>query len=241
MHLIIYSCNRLFAETLSTCICARVSKWDVVLCATINDLENKIQQPSIALIDLSSKNVLNYIKDVSSTCENTSFVALAVAEIDIEVLACIDAGFTAYVPKDSSVEKLLHVLDLAQKGEFECDPKIASALVNEVKRRKNNQSNPSKELSSFSSNIKSLTPREREVVFLLNKGLSNKEIARNLEVSVSTIKNHLNRVFSKFEVTRRAEMIAALNENLNVASYPDSQLSAYSSPHTKASLLSSVI
>lgn len=222
MRLVIFSSNQLFVETLSACICERVKKWQVVLCLNFGDLEkNILQEQCIVLIDFASENALEYVKKISSHCHKVCFVALSVPEVDVDVLACVDAGFAAYVPKNSSVKQLIKILELAEKGEFSCNAKIASMLVSEIKRR--NQQDYVKPIESSPNldNIHSLTPREREVVLLLHKGFSNKEIANSLCVSASTVKNHLNKIFAKFDVNRRAEVIALLNKSVSDISCPN--------------------
>lgn len=226
MQLIIYSCNQLFAETLSSCFHSGKKMCNTVVCTSMVKLKSELQKQElcVALIDLGSGEPLSYIKELSLQHKNTRFVALSVPEVDIDILACLNAGFIAYVPKNCTLKKLQHVLKLAEKGECECDSKITGVLINELRRRHINIPDKAKAQFCFSDSMMSLTPREREVLLLLNKGLSNKEIAKNLAVTTSTIKNHLHKVYAKFEVSRRTEIIAMINENSDLLSAMKSNL-----------------
>jgi two-component system, NarL family, nitrate/nitrite response regulator NarL len=128
-------------------------------------------------------------------------MALAVTEIPCEVIACAEAGFSSYVPREASIEELTAILKMALRGEVPCHPTITSGLLREIRRRQHApESDPSEPL----------THRECEVLHLVGRGLCNKEIACRLCLSPATVKNHLHSIFGKLRVGGRTAAIARL-------------------------------
>src|SRR3954447_14557594 len=130
---------------------------------------------------------------------NVIVMMLTVCENQDYLLEAIRAGATAYVLKDASPSELTAAIRKALGGEISLHSGLATQLllrlVNEVRgpsklRAEAEQSEPSQ----------SLTPRELEVLGLLALGQINREIARGLGISLSTVKRHLENVASKLEV-----------------------------------------
>ena len=132
-------------------------------------------------------------------------VAVAVTEAATEVIACAEAGFDAYVSRTARTTEMLEILQRAQQGETICDPKIARTLFNELARR------PGAVIPA--SQDEHLTAREIEIARLLGRGVSNKEIAAELQLSVATIKNHVHSVLHKLQVGNRTQVASLLREN----------------------------
>lgn len=88
-----------------------------------------------------------------------------------------------------------------RRCETRCHPKVVTSLLKELRRRRG---------FSDSSEGEPLTRRESEVLRLVGRGFSNKEVARSLNLSESTIKAHMHSIFAKLRVRRRGEAIARL-------------------------------
>jgi DNA-binding NarL/FixJ family response regulator len=129
-------------------------------------------------------------------------VALGVPEIDSEIIACAEAGISNYVTRQGSISELIRAIQDAVRGELRCPPKIAASLLQQVGSLSAERS-PLEEPSR-------LTPREMEIVHLIDLGLSNKEIAAQLFIEVSTVKNHVHNLLDKLNVRRRGEAAARL-------------------------------
>jgi DNA-binding NarL/FixJ family response regulator len=114
------------------------------------------------------------------------------------VVACAEAGVAAYADVDASVDALHDVLDGAARGEFLCPPPLASTLLDALARG----APPSPHL----------TPRESEIIALVDEGLSNKAIAARLQIRIATVKNHIHNVLEKLQVDGRAAAAARARE-----------------------------
>jgi DNA-binding NarL/FixJ family response regulator len=206
MRVFVYSSVRLFGESLG----ALLARDEVVTAVTVEnvliDIARKIRRfgADIVLYDVGRKRRLSAVRPLASDCVGVPIVALALPEVADEVIACADAGFVSYVPRDASFEELMAIMRMALRGEMECDPKIACTLLQEIRRRQ--------KPDAFRQTGDDLTRRECEILRLLTRGLSNKAIAADLNLSVATVKNHVHAVLRKLQVKRRTEAQLLLNE-----------------------------
>jgi DNA-binding NarL/FixJ family response regulator len=157
----------------------------------------------IGLFDVTSRSVFSVARRVKTMSPDMPIVAVAVPEVADQVLACVDAGFCAYVPRNASPSELLDTVERALRGETLCDPRIARTLFDELARRRPVPTHGS---------IDALTPREIEIAKLLGIGTGNREIAAQLHLSVATIKNHVHSVLHKLHVERRSQVAQLLIE-----------------------------
>jgi two-component system, NarL family, nitrate/nitrite response regulator NarL len=119
-------------------------------------------------------------------------VAFAVDEVEEDLLACAEVGVAGFVGRDASVEELLDAVASAQRGELHCPPRLASLMFHRLTA-----------LVGGGTDRLSLTSRQIQIVRLIEAGLSNKEIARQLSIEVSTVKNHVHNVLGKLRVNHR--------------------------------------
>ena len=128
-------------------------------------------------------------------------VALGVPDDEEDVVALAEAGVLGFVERGSTVDEVVAGVESAARGEPSCPPRVAAALLNRLALLAQRRAEP---LES------ALTARERQVVELIDDGLSNKEIAQRLCIEVATVKNHVHNILEKLQVTRRGEAAARL-------------------------------
>ena len=132
-------------------------------------------------------------------------MALAIQETPDAVLRWAELGAAAYVSRSATFDKLLDVLVGVARGEFACPPRMAAHIVRHVA-----------ELASASRRQESatadLSPREHQVLSLLARGLPNKAIARTLEISTATAKNHVHNILEKLRLQRRSEVASLVRQ-----------------------------
>jgi two-component system, NarL family, nitrate/nitrite response regulator NarL len=158
--------------------------------------------PEVVLIDMAMPRSLEVVGAITVTAHDTRIVALSVPETEREVIACAEAGVTGYVSREASIEDLLDAVTAAARGEVVCSPRVAASLVREVARRAAGR-------PTMGTGPR-LTPRERQVVDLIDRGLSNKEIARTLHIALSTVKNHVHNILEKCDVHRRLDAVSTV-------------------------------
>jgi two-component system, NarL family, nitrate/nitrite response regulator NarL len=162
-------------------------------------------QPEIVLLDTATRGGLDWVRLVALEAPASKVVAFAVAEIAEHVIACAEAGVAGYVPADASVDDLIAVVRSVARGELSCPPLIASTLFRRLGAITGSVAAPPR---AGSDDRGPLTHREREILALIERGLSNKEIAHALEIGVPTVKNHVHSILAKLNVTRRGEAAA---------------------------------
>lgn len=126
----------------------------------------------------------------------TRVVVLTVFEDDAHVLEALRAGATGYLLKDATGEQLREAVSAAARGESLLAPSAATHLVTELRR------SPASSASPLET---PLSARERDVLRLLARGASNKQIARALFISEGTVKNHVTAVLTKLGVSDRTQ------------------------------------
>lgn len=159
-------------------------------------------QPEVVLVDLGQTQPIPAARLIRSVSPDAKLVAFALDEIDADVFACAAAGFSSYVPRESSADDLLRTLLDAMDDRMRCAPHIAAAMFRRLADLLRD--------NSPRASLPSLTARESEILALAEEGLSNKEIARALAISCATVKNHMHNILQKLQVTRRGQAIARL-------------------------------
>lgn len=154
-------------------------------------------RPDIILLDVTAARRLAEVQRLAGAAAGARIIALGITETPHRVVACAEAGIVAYVARDATFDELLTTLRQVQAGEASCSPRIAAALFRRLAER-----------VGTASAASALTPREREILTLIDQGLSNKEIARRLYIELPTVKNHVHHILAKLHVHRRGEAAA---------------------------------
>jgi len=199
---------RLYREGLSEMLC-RHHRYEVVALAA--DVHSALQrahelQPDIVLLDISMPDGLRLVHELTMAAPGTAVVVAAVAETDGEILACAEAGVAGLVTRDQSLAEAVRVLESVACGESVCSPRTAATLLRRIALL-SAQHEPPRPPDG-------LTPRESEIAGLISRGHSNKQIARELCIEVSTVKNHVHHVLEKLGVRGRAEAAARVRAHL---------------------------
>jgi len=128
-------------------------------------------------------------------------IAIAVVPDDVaSQVTLAECGVRGYVSHDGSMDELLAATDAALRGELHCPPRLAAALARRLANVRGRQT----------EGVGALSHREREIVQLVDSGMSNKEIASQLHIEMATVKNHMHHILHKLGVQRRGEAAAAL-------------------------------
>jgi len=198
MNIIVLTPVRLLGDGLAACFHSRA---DITVLAVVDDLANLRRSLAemtvdVVLIDVTQGVDLFDVRAIAAEFPGVALVALGLNEQRQEVIQCGRAGFSGYVARDASIDTLCKALSEIVAGGLACPPEISGSLLRALFHDA-----PAKEPEAATL----LTRRECEVLQLLGRGLSNKEIGGELFVSVATVKHHVHHVLEKLKVTRRAE------------------------------------
>jgi two-component system, NarL family, nitrate/nitrite response regulator NarL len=156
----------------------------------------------VVLLDLPVQEGRAVIEALPRVPHAPKVVAFGLTEAEREVIAWAEAGADGYLSRDASSDELIGAIEAVARGEVVCSPSIAAVLLRRFVARSPDDGD--------SASISSLTSRERRVVELIDQGLTNKEIARQLCIEVSTVKNHVHNALEKLNVHRRSQAAAIL-------------------------------
>lgn len=160
--------------------------------------------PDVILLDMALRDSWATARALRAAVPEASIVALAVPESEGYVVSCAEAGISAYVPRDGSLEELLATVIRAADGEAVCSPRVAGGLFRRVAALAAQQ----QPAPGADRPIATLTAREKEIILLIDDGLSNQQIARRLCIEVATVKNHVHSILEKLGARSRSEAAA---------------------------------
>jgi len=155
----------------------------------------KTHRPDVSLLDLRmpTLNGVGVIKELRDLDVSARVIVHTTYDTDEEIYQAIRAGAKGYLLKDAPLEELLDCIRKVHAGETCIHPALAAKLASRMSGE-------------------ALTTREVDVLKLLARGRSNKEIGTDLFISETTVKSHMRSIFSKLNVMSRTEAIAAANK-----------------------------
>lgn len=193
-----FSRHRLFLDSIGAFLAGQAALRIVLSSSEIERLPKDLVRTSAEalLYDCGNTSDMREASALVEACADVPLVALGIAETPENVIACADAGIAGYLAMHAPISELEPAVRRAVNGECACNPRVTALLFRELRRRRTPE--------GAGERAERLTPREADVLALLARGLSNKQIASELSLSVATIKNHLHHVFSKLDVDGRA-------------------------------------
>jgi DNA-binding NarL/FixJ family response regulator len=179
---------------------------DVELVGTAADAAEAVDllarlRPDVILVDTSPPSSTDTLRRLGRAAPRARLLALAVDEADVAVLAAAEAGIAGFLTRKQSLADLEEAVRAVARGETLCSPRHTAALIQRV-------GTLALQLDGQAADQTPLTHREQEILALVSRGLSNKEIAGELVIELGTVKNHVHNVLRKLQVRRRAEAIA---------------------------------
>jgi DNA-binding NarL/FixJ family response regulator len=206
MNIIVLTPVRLLGDGLAACFRSRP---DLSVLAVVDDLAAlrevlTTSDAHVVLIDVTQGVDLFDVRAIAAEWSEVALVALGLDEQRQEVIRCGKAGFAGYVARDASIDTLCKALSEIVAGRLACSPEISGSLLRALFRRDSRSAEPDIDLA--------LTRREREVLELLGRGLSNKEIGCELCLSVATVKHHVHHVLEKLKLPRRAQAMRRVQD-----------------------------
>ncbi|MFJ5062443.1 response regulator [Streptomyces nigra] len=157
--------------------------------------------PDVILMDLRMPGGggVAAIAHLTRTGARARILVLTTYDTDTDTIPAIEAGATGYLLKDAPRDELFTAVRAAAEGRTVLSPAVASRLVSAVRTPRRERDEP-------------LSAREREVLALVARGTSNREIARELFISEATVKTHLTHLYAKLGVNDRAAAVATAYE-----------------------------
>jgi DNA-binding NarL/FixJ family response regulator len=166
------------------------------------------QPPQIILIDATLPDGITAVSRLRESVAEAQLIALALGETEDAVIAWAEAGVCGYVPRSAALNELIDCIDSVLRGEQVCSTRVAGGLL-----RRLAAGAPVRGTPDARHRIAPLTKREHEIVRCLADGLSDKEIARLLNIGLATAKSHVHNVLGKLMLVRRAQVARWVRTN----------------------------
>lgn len=162
-------------------------------------------RPDVVLMDIrmAGSDGITATRAICATVPGTRIIVLTMFDLDEYVYAALQAGASGFLLKNSTPEELLRAIRVVAAGDALLAPEVTRRLIADIARTRTRQPR----------SAPALTEREREVLTLIARGLSNDDIAGELFLSRSTVKTYVSRLLTKLDVRDRAQLVVFAYEH----------------------------
>ncbi len=157
-------------------------------------------RPDVVVLDIRMPRVtgVEAARRITSSFPEVRILVLTAYDDDPFVFALLDAGADGYVLKTASATELVSAVRTVHRGQSALSPEIATKVVRQTARGKPR---------GAADQVEALTPREIEVLRLVAKGMTNREVGRELDISHRTVQGHLASIYDKLDASSRTEAV----------------------------------
>ena len=177
----------------------------ITVVAEASDGAQAVQQveehrPDVAVLDIRMSEVtgVEATRCIKDRFPDTRVLVLTAYDDDPYVFALLEAGADGYLLKTASADELVNAVRTVHRGESALSPGVASKVVRQATGRRP---------TSAAEQVEALTGREIEVLRLVAKGMTNRQVGRELGISHRTVQGHLASVYDKLQANSRTEAV----------------------------------
>ena len=202
--------NRLFREALTRILTSKNDLSVVGEAACGSEALEEIERTpcDVVLIDPVNGEPcdISFIHRISLAAPSARTILIDMVEDEPTFLRAVRAGVTGYVLQNASALDVVTTIRAVHQGDAVCPPRLCLSLFKYVARKENG-------IETFRSKSNGgLTRREQELVPLIAKGLTNKEIASHLNLSEQTVKNHIHRILQRMGASDRLAVVEKVRD-----------------------------
>jgi DNA-binding NarL/FixJ family response regulator len=153
--------------------------------------------PDVVLMDIHLPGIsgIEAVRKLKTQCGSTQFIMSTIYEDDDHIFESLKAGASGYLLKKTTPSKILEAITEVYNGGSPMSSQIARKVIASFQRR------------DSIDDATMLTPKEKEILKQLAKGLRDKEIADQLQVSIETVRSHARKIYEKLQVQSRTEAL----------------------------------
>lgn len=165
-------------------------------------------QPDVVLMDMRmpKKSGVEATQEIHKRYPLVKVLILTTYDEDELIVGALRAGASGYLLKDSPSEKLATAIRAVQEGYTQLSPSVTPKVVSLMH---------GSEKGKKTELLKSFSDREAEIIELVARGLSNKEIAETLYITQGTVKNYVTKILSQLNLRDRTQLAVWVKDNLN--------------------------
>jgi two-component system response regulator NreC len=157
-------------------------------------------QPDVVIMDVAmpGMNGIEATRRIKAAHPQTAVLALTMYEDEQYFFEMLNAGASGYIPKRAAPDDLVSAIKVVAEGNVFLYSTLARFLIRDMAERAAAEPQPSAEV---------LTPREREVLTCIAEGMTNREIAEALVISIKTVERHRENIMAKLDMHDRVELV----------------------------------
>jgi DNA-binding NarL/FixJ family response regulator len=202
--------NRLFREALTRILTLKNDLSVVGCAACVPEALEEIAKSGCDVVLIDPVNGepcdISFLQRVSQAAPSAKTVLIDMVEDESTFLRAVRAGVVGYVLQHASALDVVATIRAVHQGEAVCPPRLCFSLFRYVAKNGN-------EMEGFRSKSNAgLTRREQELVPLIAKGMTNKEIASKLHLSEQTVKNHIHRILQRMGASDRLAVVEKVRD-----------------------------
>jgi DNA-binding NarL/FixJ family response regulator len=171
-------------------------------------------RPDVVLMDIRMPHVdgIAATRLLRAQPQPPAVIVLTTFHADEQVLAALQAGAAGYLLKDTPPAEIVRAIELVHAGEAMLSPAVTRRLIAHV------AGDDAERRERARQRLAGLTDREREVALAVGRGAANADIARELHMSVATVKAHVSRLLVKLEADNRVQVALLVQDSLGYSS-----------------------
>lgn len=171
-------------------------------------LETSEYDIALVNINLADNDALQLTRSLARSKQNIKVIVTGLVQSKAAVLRCVEEGAAGYVLEEESLSDLIKKLRAVCTNQFVVAPNMAGALIARLTELKRQVSTVRALAVTDSFNEPTeLTPREWEILGLIEQGLTNQQIAERLFIELGTVKNHVHNILRKLDVQTRKHAV----------------------------------
>lgn len=211
IRILVIEDNRVLRDGLTLMLDQQADMHVVSTIGSGNNVLTKASQtkPHVILLDVGLKNLneLSVVESVRKNLPEAKVIGMGFVPSQSDIVEFVAAGASGFILKDATVQEFLRTIRSVARGEKVLPPSLTDSLFSHVvelalKKRKRNP-----------TSVVRMTKREREIIALIADGLSNKEIALQLNIATHTVKSHVHNVMEKLALHSRLQIAKFLHED----------------------------
>jgi two-component system, NarL family, nitrate/nitrite response regulator NarL len=164
-------------------------------------------QADLILLDARLPEGASAVRRALDIVPGMRIIVSAVRETEDDIVAWAEAGVIGYIPRTAPLGDFVRLMMDIHSGEQVCSGRVAAGLLRRIAQTANGRSRRDRLIA-----VPALTRRERQTAELIKSGLSDKEIARRLNISLATTKSHVHNLLGKLNLQRRNQVVDYLRE-----------------------------
>ena len=163
-------------------------------------------RPDLILLDAEVLNKHGLARRIREAAPMAKFIVFALGAIDENILSSADIGISGFVGRSGSARDLILAIEQSRLGQFSANHEVTTVLIEGLVN--------AYRVKATMPRSGPLTRRQRQIVPLLEQGLSNKQIARFLGIELPTVKNHVHSILERMQLSRRGQVVGCSDASI---------------------------